>query len=164
MTTKINVIDSAIPVIAGAVAEWKSENTEEVLKKRVHDMLDKSSQEIIMKLLGFNDSWGRWKLDHCNGRSGNSPAGDYIKSSQQTAVAEWLKTVAMPEISEALKKSLIKEASADYKATLQHKLREYVKQRANHDAALLLSDLIQSKQITNYLAAMQLVSGEGNAS
>ena len=98
MTTKINVIDDAIPIIAEAVAEWKIRNSEEVLKRRVHALLDESSNEVVMKLLGFKESWGKWELDHCNGRSGNSPAGEYLKNAQQGAIAEWLKTAALPKL------------------------------------------------------------------
>ena len=43
---------------------------DEYIEKRIHDMIDKSIDEIILKLMGFNTSWSgrdRFEIDHCNG-------------------------------------------------------------------------------------------------
>lgn len=166
MTPPINIIDRAIPLIAQAVTEWENKNTAEHLTQHVHQLLDKSSKEVVMKLLGFNDNWGKWELDHCNGRSGNSPAGDYLKEVQQGAIKDWLRTITMPKLDETLRVSLEKQAQSEYLQHMEDEVRRLARRQAENDTKELVAALTESKQIKNYLAAMQLISpsGEGNAS
>ena len=166
MDQPINLIDQAIPVIAQAVTEWQQKNSAEVLRTRVHKMLDDSSKEVTMKLLGFENNWGKWELDHCNGRSGESAAGDYLRRIQQAAIEEWLGTIQMPPLSESIQDSLQKELLTRYKSELIRRVRQLAEQQAEADAQDLVASLTQSAQIKNYLAAMQLITstGESNAS
>jgi len=165
MTTPINVIDSAIPIIASAVAEWKKKHTKEMLTRQVTNLLDKASQEIVMKLLGFDIGYGKtWELDHCNGRAGNSAAGDYLRKAQSAAITEWLSTVKLPTLSEAEQKKLTAEMKHDYEYALKTAFSKLILAKAEADAAMLMNKLTASKQLDNYLAAMKLVSGEENAS
>lgn len=161
MTPPINVVDQYIPLIAQAVTKWQEKNTPETIHAHVHQMLDKASKEVVMKLLGFNDSWGKWELDHCNGRSGNSPAGEFITKVQQSAVQDWLATVAMPKLTEELQASLVKQAQNEYEQRMSNAIREKARQLAEADAKTLVTALTQSQHINNYLAAMQLITQEG---
>lgn len=165
MTTPVNVIDDSIPIIAEAVQEWMKKNSKAVLTKKVQDMLDKSSTEVVMKLLGFDTSYSKtWELDHCNGRSGNSAAGDYLRKTQEDAIKEWLGTVPLPALSEATQKSLLRSIQSDYKYAVEKALGKLVLAKAEADAHQLMNQLTASKQIDNYMAAMKLVLGEPNAS
>ena len=166
MTPPINIIDRAIPLIAQAVTEWEQKNTAEVLTQRVHQLLDKSSKEVVMKLLGFNETWGKWELDHCNGRAGNSAAGDYLKEVQHSAIKDWLQTVSMPKLDKTVLTRLEKQAQSEYLQYINNEVRQLAHVQAQTDARELVTALTESKQIKNYLAAMQLISpsGEVNAS
>ena len=77
-----------IPLIEKAINEWHAKNQPEDIVEYIHKKLDKSRDEVLLKLMGFNkDTWkGDWVLDHCNNRSGNSIAGDYLKLVQQDAI------------------------------------------------------------------------------
>ncbi len=161
MTTPVNVIDSTIPIIANAVEEWKKKNTSALLTKRVTDLLNNNSETIVMKLLGFNVSYGeKWELDHCNGRSGNSAAGDYLREVQSNAIKEWLSKVQLPTLSDVAQKKLTAEMKYDYEHALKIAFSKLIIAKAEADAVLLMNELTESKQLDNYLAAMKLVSGE----
>lgn len=42
----------------------------------------------IWKLLGLEDRWGKWEVDHCNGRS--SPITQYLSSAVEPTVRDWV--------------------------------------------------------------------------
>jgi hypothetical protein len=86
MPAQVNPVDSLLTSIACAVEEWKAKNTKEVIKTTVTELLDKESKQLTLKLLGFEDRWGKWEVDHCNGRGGESAAGDYLRIAQKTAI------------------------------------------------------------------------------
>ncbi len=159
---QLNPIDEALPIIAEAVAEWKDVHTPEKIKEKITRLLDENSEEITMKLLGFNNrSWdSKWELDHCNGRSGNSMAGDYMKSTQMEAITEWLSKVAMPKLSEKVSLRLKKEMQNEYDHLMSRAIREAVQTKVNQDVASVTNSLVESVQIHNYVKAMKLINGE----
>jgi|WetSurSiteA1Bulk_404760.scaffolds.fasta_scaffold11078_8 hypothetical protein len=81
------------------------------LKEHVYKVLDAQLQTIILKVLGLNDHWGKWEVDHCNGRSGNSTIGDYIKETAKDHVASWVKKAIgkLPSIPTDAVKSIRKD-------------------------------------------------------
>ena len=58
------------------------------LTEDINRRLDKHQDEIIVKLLGFRPEYGRFEIDHCNGRSGQSVAGDFFAQTQKQAIDE----------------------------------------------------------------------------
>jgi predicted AAA+ superfamily ATPase len=150
-------VDSILPHIALAVAEWKAENTEEKIKKTVIDLLEKESKQIVLKLLGFSESWGKWEVDHCNGRGGQSAAGDYLTKVQQEAIQEWLKGAVMPTLDKATKASMQKSAQQEYSYNLTRLVREYAVSQAERDAQTVIKQLVASDQVGSYLKAMALI-------
>ena len=147
-----------LPFIAAAVDEWQEKNPPDVVKQKVFDRLDAMQDEIAMKLLGFKQSWGNWEVDHGNGRSGNSAAGDFIKRVQQDAIEEWFRTVAMPTLSETEQLALQKSMQAHYESCLKKDLRSRVASAAKHDLDTLVNKLVASNQIDNYLRVQELIN------
>ncbi len=153
-------VDAVIPIILQAVAEWKLKNTNEALKQRVIKLLDKNSEEITLKLLGFNkDAWdGKWALDHCNGRSGESAAGDFLRKTQAEAITQWLSQVPMPTLNQTLTKQLQAEAKSSYVSAFRRALINKVEQQAEKDAAHFIQEFTKSQQIGSYVQMMQLLN------
>ncbi len=160
---RINPIDAVLPIVAQAVAEWKATNSEEKIKKKVKDLLDSKAEEVTLKLLGFNNSWGKWELDHCNGRSGESAAGDFIQQVQQTAIKEWLSEVAMPTLDEKMKKSILKGVNAEVKRSISYQIQQLATNQANALMNKLLSDICVSDHVDNYLRTMKLIEGDNES-
>lgn len=163
---QINPIDRYIPVIAEAVDAWKAKNTPEVIRERIFALLDKHSEEITLKLLGFDkDSWGRkeWKLDHCNGRSGNSAAGDYLMSTQSTVIKEWLSKVQLPKLTPKLKAQLEKDLQSNYEHRAKTDVYSVAARRAEQDMTALVAQVVCSNKADNYVKAMALINAEETA-
>ena len=85
------------------------------LESEVVQILNSRREEIVCKLLGFNKRYGNeWELDHCNGRAGQSEAGQLLASKIQPTVRAWLEQQAgkMPKLPAeaiaALKKDYVK--------------------------------------------------------
>lgn len=156
--TPINPIDSLLVTIATAVESWKVAQDPEKLKKTIFDKLDSKRDEVMLKLLGFNDSWGTWEVDHCNGRSGESYIGDFLKTTQQKAIKEWLETAFPLTISPKTLTSLQKRVQKEYEQCIEQSLRSVIRDKADKDLANLLGKILESNQLANYIKAMQLIN------
>ena len=155
---QINPVDKLIPIIAQAVTEWQAANTAEKLNSKIKAKLDKSSEDITLKLLGFKESWGKWELDHCNGRNGNSAAGEYLKDIQKEAIKEWLSTVKLPTLPTKAVSDLKAKYLHEYKENLRSELCKLAHEKATEDARAILDKLISSNQTVNYMKLMELVN------
>ena len=158
METSKNPIDYLLPVIAQAIEEWKESNTPQKLAVSVKSMLDKESKQITLKLMGFDSSYGGWTLDHCNGRAGNSLAGDYLYKFQAEAIKQWLSTVHMPVCTPDMQVALQKDAQRIYEQHLTRKVRELALQNADSDAKELIASVTKSNHVENHIKAMQLIN------
>lgn len=125
------MVDKVLLDADKAAREWLREQAPNV-KDNVLRILDQRQTEIVAKLMGFSSSWGKWEVDHCNGRSGESAAGDWLKSQAGEAVNAWLTAQAgkLPKLPEKAISSLRNE----YKKTLEYELRQRLRERAILDA------------------------------
>ena len=163
MDNPLNPIDSVLPVIAQAVIEWQVNNSPEAIKKKVTKLLNTSSDEITYKLLGFNkDSWdGQWTLDHCNGRSGESSAGDYLKNVQAKVIKEWLEGIPMPVMTPKILAGFQKQYQAEFNQRLEYKMSQLIKVEADKRATELFNSISCSTQLNDFLQVMKLINPEG---
>lgn len=154
-----NPVDDAIAVIAATVETWKAKNTPQAIKEKTLELLNANSEEIVNKLLGFNkDSWdGKWKLDHCNGRSGNSAAGDYLRNTQAEAIKNWLSNVPLPKLSEKVLKEVSKEMEFAYVQAYRQQLKDLVTQKANADAEEAFDKLTDKDYQDGYFKTLSLI-------
>ncbi len=166
MTKPINVLDQALPIdellpiIAEAVNAWKKENSAERIKKRTKDLLEKNSQEITLKLLGFDTHWGRWEIDHCNGRSGNSAAGDFLRKTQAEAINEWLSSLSLTELSTTQLAEIKKSALDEYSRCIHKYVFEGVREKAKTVAQELIDAITQSNHIESYEKTLKLLMNQ----
>lgn len=101
------------------------ETRRESLKSDLESAIDEGLQVMLAKYLGFDNRWGKWELDHCNGRSGNTAAGDFVKAEIQKVCPDYLKKQvgALPD--------LPKETIADLKKYYLRQLESEVKRGLN---------------------------------
>jgi hypothetical protein len=94
------------------------------LKSDLENAIDKGLQVILAKYLGFDNRYGRWELDHCNGRSGNTAAGNFVKAEIQKVCPDYLKKQVgdLPDLPketiEDLKKHYLKRLESEVKQAL----------------------------------------------
>lgn len=158
-------IDAVLAEIATALEKWKAQHTPERIKEVVHSKLDKGTEHILLKLLGFETGYnGQWQVDHCNGRSGNSAVGDYLRETQKEAIQEWFNRIKLPTLTSTTQKSLGKAYRDEYLRNLQYRVQEEARAHAKRDLEQLLDKLSSSNQIQNYLKTLELLSSKSDSS
>lgn len=153
----VNPIDPLLDYIALAIEEWKSENTPEFIEKKVKDLLDQNSDEIVMKLLGFDKDWGEWRIDCANGRDASSIAGQYMQRLHHEAIQNWLAQFTLPKLSPKSIKRIEEEAQQTYEYELGIKTREMARRMAESHANELIREFTASRQVENRLKLMALL-------
>lgn len=157
-----NPIDDLLPFLLQAVEAWKQRNTPQQLMQQVNSKLDKSRDEIILKLLGFNTSYSGWQLDHCNGRSGDSIAGEYLKRHQNAAIEDWLRRTVMPALSDDRRESILRSMEQQYEKYFRECLSKAITAQASKDAEAVMAQLTQSHSLDKYLKMLELIADEPN--
>lgn len=153
-----SVFDEYMGVISHTIEEWKANNPPEKIKESVLKKIRSSQDEITMKLLGFDSRYSKaWELDHCNGRSGNSTAGDYLRTHANAAVTEWLQSAYTPLLSPDEMAALAKEMKKEYRDTIRKSLRAAINKKADEDAAKFINELIDSKNVDGLLRLQNLI-------
>lgn len=154
-----NMNTEMIQLIDTAIDNWLAVNTPDVIEKSINKKLDEHKDEITLKLLGFDKNYGdrNWKLDHCNGRSGNSPAGEYLRDTQSVIVRQWLDKVPIPELTTTQLKKLSSDFNEVYLRALKKSLTTLVETKAKEDSHKLLKEIISTDNIENYLKTKALI-------
>ncbi len=157
-----NLVEISAENIQAADMKWLAQNTPENIQKNCLNILDKSKDDILRTLLGFEkDSWGRqeWKVDHCNGRAGESAAGDYLRRHQQATIDQWLAQVDMPKMTPSIKKSMEKDALDIFTRTFKRTLEEKVTKYAEEQASTFFNSIVESQktQVNAQMKALDLL-------
>lgn len=104
--------------------------------------VEKDRREILMKMLGMDDHWGRWEIDHCNGRTEKSMLGQYIYQNTAPLFQEWMEKTIRPLIEEeklkltaSMKDAIRKEVKEIMTRQVQHGLYEIAAREANEIVA-----------------------------
>ena len=140
MSAKIQqMIESASKRADQAAQEWLK-GQEKDIANTVHSMLDKRLEKIVSQHMGFDSSWSVWEVDHCNGRSGESAAGDWLRERSGEAAKQWLTKQAgnLPD----LPKQAIASLRAQYLRSLESAIREQLRKRAVSDAEQAVEKII----------------------
>lgn len=153
----VNPIDDLLDHIALAIERWKAENTPETIEKKVRQLLDKNSDEVVMKLLGFDNHWGKWEIDKTNGRNSATQAGQYMASLHQEAIQNWLSQFKLPELPPKVMKSIEQNARQNYEYALKTKACELARAAATTHATQLVTEFTSSRQVENRLKLMALL-------
>lgn len=153
-----NPIDDLLPEIAAAVEKWKGTNTPQKLRDDIFRRLDKERDVILLKLLGFDASYGGWSLDHCNGRAGESTAGTFLKNAQAEAIKEWLSTTVLPTLTDERRESIMKGMTQQYESLFREGLKKAMAEKATADVKTVMETVSKSNNIDKYLKMLGLIN------
>lgn len=164
MTEKLsNPVDALIPAIASIIAKWQESQNESKLEKEVVSLLEKSKKEIYLKLLGFDSRYGSgYQLDHCNGRAGNSPIGEYLSRVQAKAIDEWIQNSVFPVLTKTEEESIRESMKVEYIARLKRNLIEHIRDKADDDLKTMLSKITCSLNIDDFIKMRDLINQDTN--
>lgn len=138
MKTTAQIVTEVNQLTDKAAAQWMAEHRNKI-PQMVSSMLERRMEEVVAKLLGFDNHWGDWAVDHCNGRAGNSAAGDWLREQARDAIKAWLTAQAgkLP----TLPKHAIESLRKNYQKTLERELRTQLVSTATHKARELLFEI-----------------------
>lgn len=109
--------------------QWMARQQEDKFRQQVWDSLEKRKTEVITKLLGFSARWGEWEVDHCNGRAGNSAAGDYLRMVAKREIERWMESLCWDdfdaELMKHLERAVAHELGENFQKSLRDKVREH---------------------------------------
>ena len=154
-----NPFQVVLESIVLALNQWHAIHTPEEIKRDLFARMDKAQQEILLKLLGFNkDSGdGGWKLDHCNGRSGESAAGYYLRKQQAENVKAWLDQVELPKIPKKAVDTLVSEYQNIFNREISRQLEILAKNAASEYMDTLLKSLTETSATDQYNKVLELL-------
>lgn len=153
-------IDALLPEIATAMEQWKALNTPLKLRAEIFKRLDKERDVILLKLLGFDASYGGFTLDHCNGRAGESTAGKFLVQAQSDAIKDWLTTTALPTLTDERRESIMKGMSQQYESLFREGLKKAIQAKASEDIKAVMDELSKSNNIDKYLRVLGLIGAK----
>lgn len=155
--------DDVMDSIEEATIKWLKANNPGKIEKHIFDMLDKKQTEIVSKLLGFDASYSNiYKLDHCNGRAGESAAGAYLQKVQEVAVNKWLNTIKLPTITDSMLKSLQTDYIQKLKRNVHTQLETQINTHAASIATALIEDVTKEFDVTDRIKLRNLLNGEND--
>lgn len=146
-----------------AADDWLREHAHDgVIRNRVRTMLESDLQKIVAKLLGFdNRGWSRdWELDHCNGRAGESAAGQFIRKEAGAAVDAWLRSAIanMPAPTSEIRRAMQKA----YRDEFESALRRHVVAKARDDAEKQVERILAGARSAAYTEPAVAVEEESH--
>jgi hypothetical protein len=135
-------------VVGDAVDSWRKRNTPDVIRRRVRDVLNSRRDELIIKLAGFDNKWGRWELDHTNGRA--STMDMYIREVAGNAVREWVRHSIqdLPIMTTEMQAALKMEYEDRFEREVRHRIVLLAQERANRAMDEMLDISIDVAAIT----------------
>lgn len=154
---KTSPVIETVEYIHKAIDSWLEKNSEDQLTQRVHHLLDENQKKIILTLLGFENRWGGWEIDHCNGRSGNTPVGEYIKQTHEDAIQEWLLQVKLPAMSATIKKQIAQEMERHYQSEVRRRMHDMVVAKAQADVDAIMATINVDEFLTSLKKVRKLV-------
>lgn len=96
--------------------------------------LNAQKRVVTLKLLGLDDKWGDWEVDHCNGR--NSPVTEYLAQGAKEEIKKWVNDAVKEVLTTELKSKVMLDAKKAIKKEVDgiiasnlngYNLREYAK-------------------------------------
>lgn len=152
-------LDSILPHVLQAVLEWKADYTQEAISRKVKHQLNQNAERMVLTLLGFEESFGKWEVDHCNGRSGESAIGDYLKKHHSIAIKEFFDEVQIGSVlTPAVKAKILKEIRSEYEYRLIDAARNYARDLAKKNADALISTFMTSADLSKTVQLMKVIS------
>ena len=122
----------------------------ESIQREIISELTKERRTLALKMLGFDDRWGKLEVDHCNGRA--SVASEFVRTNVGPAVQKWVDECLRPAIEDRGRDKLnnaavMKAVMKDFDHYFMHAAREqmvYLASEAGEEFANALAAQIKA--------------------
>ena len=122
-----------------AAAHANEADVEQVMTEVIKD-LNAAKRAVTLKMMGLDNRWGNWEVDHCNGRT--SPITEYLTDTSKTLIKNWvndaIKEVLTTEVEAKLKKQLADAFRKELYDLGGYKTREMISDKVHEFIARLL--------------------------
>lgn len=122
----------------------------ESIQREIISDLTKERRALVLKMLGFDDRWGKLEVDHCNNRA--SVASEFVKANVGPAVQKWADECLRPAIeargrdklnNTAVMKAIMREFDREFMDSAHEQMR-YLASEAGKEFADTLAAQIKS--------------------
>ena len=114
---------------------------ESVAKEIVND-LNKQKRDVTLRLLGLENCWGGWEVDHCNGRE--SPITQYLAEQSKETIRAWVNEAVQEVLTTELKSKIMTAAKGALKKEIERQVRDNTgSYRLGEQAKPLINALFQ---------------------
>lgn len=121
----------------------------EGIQRQIVNDLTKERRNLALKMLGFDDRWGKIEIDHSNGRK--SVASNFIDQNVGPAVQKWVDECLRPAIearsrdklnSPAVMKAIMKDFDSEFMHAARRQMEQLAAQ-SGEEFANALADQIK---------------------
>jgi hypothetical protein len=94
---------------------------ESVAQEIVKD-LNAQKRDVTLRLLGIDNRWGKWEVDHCNGRE--SPITKLLAEQSQDVIRGWVNEAVQEVLTTELKSKAMNDAKKALKKEIEQQVRD----------------------------------------
>lgn len=140
--------------ISKTVAYWQTKNNVEYVTEQVQKLLNSKRDEAILKLIGFDNNWGRWEVS-----SNNSMVGNMIKESVQNNNAFFQEIAKNFEPDAKTKAAVLKIVQQHYKDTLIQETEKRLNEIIHQKVEKLVQEIASTEEIDKILSLTKIIEG-----
>mgnify|MGYP000238673770 CR=1 FL=1 len=158
MKEKKTVKHQLLDLYEEVIQEYVDSNPPKKIKAILEKEVDRQRVNILRTLLGLEHRYtNKWTVDHCNGRSGESAIGDYLRNVQAKEIHKIFDSMDMSDV---ITKTIEKDIRLEYQINLKKGLISLVRKKAKEDAENIIKtvqeefnvkDLLDTQEILNEL-------------
>jgi hypothetical protein len=151
---QIKSLEAAIkilqPKIEESVLKAVEKYSEVHLMKHLDDMLAKSIDSVLLATIGLKHDWGKWEVDHCNGRE---PLLASLTKNKLTPIVETFITknldVSTFKIPDEVKSAFKREVDERLRYSLREHTERFAKEIATEQFKTILMGNLNGAEETN---------------
>ena len=141
-----NLVEQFFTAFGNASVKFDAEG----IQREIIAELTKERRTLALKMLGFDDRWGKLEVDNCNGRA--SVASEFVKANVGPAVEKWAEECLRPAIeargrdklnNAAVMKAIMKDFDSEFMYAARRQM-EQLAQQAGEEFANALADQIKA--------------------
>ena len=141
-----NLIEQFFTAFGNAGVKFDAEG----IQREIIAELTKERRTLALKMLGFDDRWGKIEIDHANGRK--SVASDFINQNVGPAVKKWADECLRPALEErgraklhdaAVMKAVMKDFDHQFQYAARQQM-EHLAAEAGKEFAIALANQIKA--------------------
>lgn len=113
-------------------------NADKIVREIVTDMR-KHQQDLVMRVIGMENRYGKWEVDHCNGRMSNIT--EFVNTTCKQMLEEELRAMLKEEIEDlrskvrpAVTKAIAAELKSKWNRSIEDSAKSVVSELVSHVA------------------------------